>query len=125
MRLAAIAAPLFVLLPLLSAGAQSDRSLTDSDNRIRSAQGVTITVPTPGEENTAELEALQEQILLLRSTIKSLTESLAISNSEAETSKRQAAELTLRMKLLALPESRKTKASWSKDCSPPCETCAC
>ncbi len=102
MRLAAIAAPLFVLLPLLSAGAQSDRSLTDSDNRIRSAQGVTITVPTPGEENTAEFEALQEQILLLRSTIKSLTESLAISNSEAETFKRQAAELTLRMEAFGL-----------------------
>jgi hypothetical protein len=103
MKLAAIAAGLFALLPVARLGAQGGRSLTDSENRILLAQGVTITVPAPGEEGHADVEALQEQIILLRSAIKSLTESLAISNSEAETFKRQSADLTLKIEALGIP----------------------
>ena len=70
MKLAAMAAGLFALLPVARLGAQGDRSLTDSENRILLAQGATISVPQPGEDSDADSQALQEQILLLRSAIK-------------------------------------------------------
>jgi chromosome segregation ATPase len=105
MKLAAIAAGLLALLPVARLGAQSHRSLTDSENRILLAQGATITVPTTRAQYNEDVEALQEQIILLRSAIKSLTESLAIANSEAETFKRQAADLTLKIEALGIPEA--------------------
>jgi hypothetical protein len=105
MKLAAIAAGLLALLPVARLGAQSHRSLTDSENRILLAQGATITVPTTRAQDNEDVEALQEQIILLRSAIKSLTESLAIANSEAETFKRQAADLTLKIEALGIPEA--------------------
>jgi hypothetical protein len=110
MRLAATAAAFFALFPIARSGAQGARSLTDSENRVLSAQGVTITVPRPGEENNTDVEALQEQIILLRSTIKSLTESLAISNSEAETFRRQAADLTLKIEALGIASMAKDQS---------------
>jgi len=110
MKLAAIAAGLFALLPVARLGAQGDRSLTDSENRILLAQGVTITVPTPHQKSHDDVEALQEQIILLRSAIKSLTESLAISNSEAETFKRQTADLTLKIEALGIPGVEKDQS---------------
>jgi hypothetical protein len=105
MKLAAIAAGLSAFLPVARLEAQGNRSLTDSENRLLLAQGVTITVPKPRAQGEEDLEALQEQIILLRSAIKSLTESLAISNSEAETFKRQAADLTLRIETLGIPDA--------------------
>jgi hypothetical protein len=110
MKLAAIAAALFALLPVARLEAQGNRSLTDSENRLLFAQGVTITVPEPRAQGEEEVEALQEQIILLRSAIKSLTESLAISNSEAETFKRQAADLTLRIEALGIPDAENDKS---------------
>ena len=110
MRLAAIAAALFALLPVARLGAQGVRSLTDSDNRTLLAQGVRIAVPDPGEDGPADVEALQEQIILLRSAIKSLTESLAISNSEAEAFKRQAADLTVKIEALGIPSVEKDQS---------------
>ena len=110
MKLAAIAAGLFALLPVARLGAQGGRSLTDSENRILLAQGVTITVPAPGEESRVDVEALQEQVILLRSAVKSLTESLAISNSEAETFKRQAADLTLKIEAVGIPGVEKDQS---------------
>jgi hypothetical protein len=107
MKLAAIAAGLIALFPVARLGAQGDRSLTDSESRSLLAQGVTITVPRPGEESQADVEALQEQIILLRSAIKSLTESLAISNSEAEAFKRQTADLTVKIEALGIPSVEK------------------
>ena len=106
MRHAAIAAALLALLPVTRLEAQSNRSLTDSENRILLAQGATITVPEPGAPEEENVEALQEQILLLRSAIRSLTESLAISNSEAETFKRQATDLTLKIEALGIPDTQ-------------------
>jgi hypothetical protein len=105
MKLAAIAAGLLALLPVARLGAQSHRSLTDSENRILLAQGAAITVPTTRAQDNEDVEALQEQIILLRSAIKSLTESLAIANSEAETFKRQAADLTLKIEALGIPDA--------------------
>jgi hypothetical protein len=99
MKLAATAAGLLALLPASWLGAQSSRSLTDSNMLL--AQGTAITVPKDqGARNDAQ--ALQEQNLLLRSAIKSLTESLAIANSEAEAFKRQSNELSLRIEALGL-----------------------
>ncbi len=105
MKLAAIAAGLLALLPVARLAAQSHRSLTDSENRILLAQGAAITVPTTRAQDDEDVEALQEQIILLRSAIKSLTESLAIANSEAETFKRQAADLTLKIEALGIPDA--------------------
>jgi chromosome segregation ATPase len=105
MRHAAIAAALLALLPVDRLEAQGNRSLTDSENRILLAQGATITVPDLATEKEEDVEALQEQILLLRSAIRSLTESLAISNSEAETFKRQATDLTLKIEALGIPDA--------------------
>ena len=99
MKLAAIAAGFFALLPALPLEAQSSRSLTDSDTRP--VQGATITVPKD-QGSRSGAEALQEQNILLRSAIKSLNESLAISNSEAEAFKRQSAELSMRIEALGL-----------------------
>lgn len=99
MRLAATAAGLFALLPAGWLGAQGSRSLTDSDMLL--AQGAAITVPRD-QGVRSDAEALQEQNLLLRSAIKSLTESLAIANSEAEIFKRQSNELSLRIEALGL-----------------------
>jgi hypothetical protein len=105
MKLAAIAAGLLALLPVARLGAQGNRSLTDSENRILLAQGAAITVPTTRAQDNEDVEALQEQIILLRSAIKSLTESLAIANSEAETFKRQAGDLTLKIEALGIPDA--------------------
>lgn len=76
--------------------------MTDSENEILLAQGATITVPI-AEEDSSELERSQEQILLLRATIKSLTDSLGIANSEAEMFKRQSADLALKLEALGIP----------------------
>lgn len=99
MRLAAIAAGLLALLPTERLGAQGSRSLTDSETRP--SQGIMITVPKD-QGSRSGAEALLEQNILLRSAIKSLTESLAIANSEAEAFKRQSNELSLRIEALGL-----------------------
>ena len=101
MKLAATAAGFIALLSVVRLEAQSSRSLTDSENGILLAQGATIIVPD-AEEDSSELERSQEQILLLRSTIKSLTESLGIANSEAEMFKRQSADLALKLEALGI-----------------------
>lgn len=101
MRLAATAAGIFALLSVVGLEAQSSRSLIDSENAILLAQGATITVPDREEDDT-EVESLQEKILLLRSTVKSLTDSLAIANSEAEMFKRQSADLALKLEALGI-----------------------
>ncbi len=100
MKLAATAAGLLALLLAGRLGAEGSRSLTDSDMLF--AQGATITVPPAQQRARDDADALQEQNILLRSAIKSLTESLAISNSEAEAFKRQSNELSLRIEALGI-----------------------
>jgi hypothetical protein len=103
MKLAALAAGFFALISVVRLEAQSSRSLTDSDNDILLAQGATISVPTNDEDkDNSEAVQQQEQILLLRSTVKSLTDSLAIANSEAEMFKRQSADLSLKLEALGI-----------------------
>ncbi len=84
---------------------QGDRSLTDLDKTSPLAEGITIPLPIlePIPMKRERNDQSQEQILLLRSTIKSLTDSLALSNSEAEVFKRQANELSLRLEALGVP----------------------
>ena len=110
MRLAALAAGLIALLPVPGLDAQSDRSLTDSENGILLAQRATVTVPPPDGGSSDDVEVLQEKILLLRSSIKSLTDSLAIANSEAETFKRQSNDLELKIEALGIAGAEKDQS---------------
>lgn len=109
MKLAATAAGFLALLSALPLGAQGHRSLTDSKNEILLAQGATISVPTD-DGGSDDPQALQEKILLLRSTIKSLTESLAISNSDAEAFKRQSADLSAKLEALGIASVEKDQS---------------
>lgn len=102
MRLAAIAAGLIALLATERSTGQSSRSLTDSEHEILLAQGVEVTVPTAGGYSAESVEELQEKVLLLRSTVQSLTESLAIANAEAEAFKRQSSDLALKLEALGI-----------------------
>ncbi len=116
MRFAAIAAFLFALLPASRLAGQSDRSLTDSDYDSLlgrpPAGGPTIIVPGAPARNpdpdqaisgeNDDTRAMREKILLLRTTIQSLTDSLAIANSEAEMFKRQSADLSSKVEGMGL-----------------------
>lgn len=110
MRLAALAAGLFALLPAARLDAQSSRSLTDSEKGILLAQRATVAVPMNDGGSSDDFQALQEKIILLRSSIKFLTESLAISNSEAETFKRQSADLQLKLEALGIAGAEKDQS---------------
>jgi len=61
------------------------------------------------EKMPDDVGALRERILLLRASIKALTESLAISNSEAEMFKRQSSDLALKIETLGLAGVDKDK----------------
>jgi len=91
MRVVAQAAALIVLLAAARLGAQDNRSLTDFES---GPMGQEIAIPDPEESSS---ESLQERLLLARSAIKALTESLALANSEAEIFKRQSNDLQLKL----------------------------
>lgn len=103
MKLSAIHAPLSALLVTAGLlGVQQDAcaeqkpgSLTDLDIEFTEAK---VTLQTVAEENAV----LRAQLKLARQQVNSLTDSLAIANSESEIFKRQANELTLRMEALGL-----------------------
>ncbi len=97
--LAATAAGLFTLLTV-PATAQGDRSLTSSEWLAPPAREVANNPIVPRTHPAA----LQENVLLLRATVQELSKSLALANSEAETFKRQASELALRLDTLGLAE---------------------
>jgi hypothetical protein len=93
-------------LLMATASAQGDRSLTYSEPPILLAQGISLPVPEDllmPQRRVQDDTVLQEQTLLMRTTIQSLTESLALANSEAEVFKRQAADLSLRLETLGIP----------------------
>lgn len=77
-----------------------NRSLTDSGERTLLAQLPSI--PAPLLDDPPDFKA-REQVLLLRSSVKALTEALALANSEAEVFKRQAEEMSLRLEALGVP----------------------
>lgn len=102
MKLAATAAGICVLSLANPAGAQDDRSLTNSglqDPPVTTGGGGSRAIPTGSTEDDAPAE---ERVILLQNAVNQLTQSLANANAEAETSKRQAADLTLKLQALGL-----------------------
>lgn len=95
-KLIALAVCFFNLLTV-SLTAQGVRSLTGSEWTVFPSKEI----PPIAARNQNE-ELLQERILLMRSTINELTNSLAIANAEAETFKRLSAELNVRLDALGL-----------------------
>lgn len=91
MRVVATAAAFIVLPGILGSPAQDNRSLTDFESGPR---GQEIEIPAPDDSGA---DSLEEKLILARAAIKSLTESLAVSNSEGEVFKRQAADLQLKL----------------------------
>jgi hypothetical protein len=71
------------------------RSLSDLDIEFSEAK---LTLQSVSDENAG----LREQLMLAQEQVKSLSESLALANSEAEVFKREAAGLKLRMEALGL-----------------------
>jgi len=85
-----------VILALASGPvAMGGSSFSDSDIEISEAK---VTLQTVVAEN----EVLKRQLAEAQEAIKSLTDSLAVSNSEAEVFRREAAELKLRMTALGV-----------------------
>src|SRR4030095_8330467 len=100
--------------------AEGDSSLTDSKNESlwvradaaaagQSAAPASTSQPTrlPAPEENAEL---RRQLSLSQETVKTLTDSLAESNAEAELFRRKFADLQLRMEALALACASKDRA---------------
>jgi hypothetical protein len=81
--------------------AQGDSSLSDSKN-----EGVTVTAAAL----LAQKEELRRQLSLSQETVKTLTNSLAESNAEAELFRRKFADLELRMEALGLASASKDRA---------------
>lgn len=91
MRVVATAAAFIVLPGILGSPALDNRSLKDFESASR---GQVIPIPAPDD---ADHGSLEEKLVLARSSIKALTESLAMANNEAEVFKRQAADLQLKL----------------------------
>lgn len=111
MRPAALAATLSLLALASNVGAQENRSLTNSGTQL--PLGASLPQVTTGGTRTAAPDAssddddaaqLQERLVLSENTIKQLTESLANANAEAETYKRQATDLSLKLQALGIDQ---------------------
>ncbi len=89
-------------LALMPAAHGADSSLSTLDIEFSEAK---MTLQTMNAANAA----LSEKLKLSQEQVKSLTESLAISNSEAEVFKRESGELKLRMEALGLDAGDKAK----------------
>jgi len=89
-----------VILALASGpAATGESSFTDSDIEIKEAQ---ILQTQTLQSLSAENAALKRQLAEAQEAIQSLTDSLAVSNSEAEVFRREAVELKLRMAALGV-----------------------
>jgi hypothetical protein len=84
----------------LCAWAQGNSSLTDSRN-----ESGPVTAPTLPAQN----EELRRQLSLSQETVKTLTQSLAESNADAEVFRRKFADLELRMEALGLASASKDR----------------
>ncbi len=97
MKLAAMAAGICFLASAFTVGAQDNRSLTNSGLRTPQViSGSSTANEAPGDG------PLYERLLLADNSIRALTESLAMANAEAETYKRQAADLSLKLQALGV-----------------------
>lgn len=102
MRIPAIAGSLWLALASMSA-AQMNSSL--SDQNIEFSE-VKVTLQTVTEENSR----LREQLTLRQLQVKSLTESLAVANSEAEVFRRESGNMKLRMEALGIESAGSGKS---------------
>lgn len=87
----------------LAAQGNGNGSLSDLNIEFTEAK---VTLQTVTEENAA----LHEQLEISQKQVKSLTESLAIANSEAEVFKRETGELKLRMEALGIDAAGSDKS---------------
>ena len=83
--------------------ADTDSSLQDLDVEYTEAK---VALQMAGDEN----DSLRAQLKLVQEQVKSLTESLAIANSESEVFKRETTDLKLRMEALGLDAASPDKA---------------
>ncbi|HKG98405.1 MAG TPA: hypothetical protein VKA97_11340 [Pyrinomonadaceae bacterium] len=83
--------------------AGNNSSLSDLDIEFTEAQ---VTLQTVTQENAL----LRQQLRLAQAQVASLTESMAIANSEAEVFKRQTSDLKLRMEALGLDAANPDRA---------------
>ena len=93
-----------VLLGLLSAGelaAQGNSSLSDTIIETAETKVTADAMPSPDEERRLSVQ---------RESVKTLTESLAESNAEAELFRRKYSDLQLRMEALGLDAAHKDKS---------------
>jgi small-conductance mechanosensitive channel len=100
MRLAATAATLSFLALASNAGAQENRSLTNSEIRVPQVTTGGAGASGPAASDDSDEATAQERLVLAENTIRQLTQSLASANAEAETFKRQAADLSLKLQAL-------------------------
>ncbi|MEI6493551.1 MAG: hypothetical protein WCO94_13455 [Verrucomicrobiota bacterium] len=91
MKVVATAAAFIVLPGIFGSSAQDKRSLKDFESV---PLGQEISIPVPDETDHGSLE---EKLVLARSSIKALTDSLAMANNEAEVFKRQSTDLQLKL----------------------------
>jgi hypothetical protein len=91
MKVVATAAAFIVLPGIFGSLALDNRSLKDFES---APLGQVISIPAPDE---ADRGSLEEKLVLARTSIKALTDSLAMANSESEIFKRQAADLQLKL----------------------------
>ncbi|PWU07145.1 MAG: hypothetical protein C5B47_06620 [Verrucomicrobia bacterium] len=89
-----------VSLTIAHAVESGSRSLTNSELQRSSSSGTTIDVPVVDDGDT--FSALREKQILLEATVRSLTDSLVQSNLDAETSRRQAADLALKLETFGI-----------------------
>jgi len=102
MRIPATAGSLWLALAVMLA-AQPNSSLSDQNIEFTEAK---MTLQSLSNDNAR----LREQLLLTQQQVKSLTQSLAISNSEAEVFKRESSEIKLRMEALGIEAAGSGKA---------------
>src|SRR5450432_1006247 len=103
MRFPAIAGWGCLTLALTSAALGSDSSLPDLDIEFTEAK---VTLQMVTEEN----RTLHQQLAIAQEQVKSLTDSMAVANSESEVFKREAGELKLRMEALGIDAAGQNKS---------------
>ena len=108
MRVVATAAALIILPALFQAQAQDDRSLTDIESRIGSAE----TQVPDSDSNT--IGALKEKLLLAETTIAALTSTVAEMGNSAEATRRELESAQIRLESLAATINDNSSSSLEK-----------
>jgi len=88
---------------LVDANAQENSSLSESNIKAAEAKLTAETLP-------AQSDLLRKQLLLDQETVKTLTDSLVVSNAEAELFRRKFSDLQLRMDALGVESVSKDRA---------------